>query len=657
MRFVSPVLTFVLLMAPLAAMNAQTPARHAYTVHDWAAARSASPVAVSPDGSLILYRVSYGAESGDGGHEFWFIHPDGSGAVKLQLAEGFSPEGFTLGRSAHETALYGSWKVNGQPQLAVFAISGNRGAAAPATVVALPRGEQGILPSPDGTRFALIADPRSPDPLDVIRTVIEPEQASLYVVHTDGTGGAWECTAVHGLSGGVGSSDLPIAWSPDGTQLALLSSSPKIGNHDMHSYIDLCSVGGASGSTAGVLRHVATIDNSGGSIVFSGPTEIAFLSTTAGTQTPDHLYTVSTSGGAPVDRTPDLPTTTSVMSADAHGNVFVGIAHGVRSEVHTYRDGKLTPAYAWPEGGVGNIVFSPYTSASPQNAFQVYDPTHTGNVAVVSGSDLRCITHEGDKEIANIDLGPVKVVHWTSKDGVALEGIATFPAGYVEGKKYPFLVLPHGGPEANDELALDPLARIIAGMGYVVMQPEYRGSTGYGDAHLAAIYQHFGDRAYADVDSATDYAIAQGWADPQRLAIFGWSAGGFMTSWTVTQTHRYKAAVEGAGITDWGSFIFTSDVYQTDFDARWPEEDPHDFEKFSAVDFAKNVTTPLLILHGAADVRVPTYQGREFYEVLAAHGKTVRMVTYPGSGHFPHLWQQRINIFNEIEAWLEKYNP
>jgi dipeptidyl aminopeptidase/acylaminoacyl peptidase len=275
----------------------------------------------------------------------------------------------------------------------------------------------------------------------------------------------------------------------------------------------------------------------------------------------------------------------------------------------------------------------------------------------VHGSQLQRITHEGDKEIAGIDLGPVKVAHWNSKEGVALEGIATFPAGYVEGKKYPFLVLPHGGPEANDQLALDPFSRAIAGMGYVVLQPEYRGSTGYGDAHLAAIYQHFGDRAYADVDSATDYAIAQGWADPQRLAIFGWSAGGFMTSWTVTQTHRYKAAVEGAGITDWGSFIFTSDVPQTDFDARWPEEDPQDFQKFSAVDFAKNVTTPLLILHGAADVRVPTYQGREYYEVLADRGKTVKMVTYPGSGHFPHLWQQRIDVFNEIEAWLEQYNP
>jgi dipeptidyl aminopeptidase/acylaminoacyl peptidase len=191
----------------------------------------------------------------------------------------------------------------------------------------------------------------------------------------------------------------------------------------------------------------------------------------------------------------------------------------------------------------------------------------------------------------------------------------------------------------------------------VVLQPEYRGSTGYGADFLQAIYQHFGDRAYEDVDSATDYAIAQGWADPNRLAIFGWSAGGFMTSWTVTQTGRYKAAIEGAGITDWGPFLWTSDIAQVDYDARWTDENPEAFSKFSAVAFANKVTTPLLILHGEADQRVPTFQGTEYFQLLAARGKTVRMVTYPGSPHFPVLWEQRLNVMQEVADWLAKYNP
>ena len=184
-----------------------------------------------------------------------------------------------------------------------------------------------------------------------------------------------------------------------------------------------------------------------------------------------------------------------------------------------------------------------------------------------------------------------------------------------------------------------------------------RGSTGYGADFLQAIYQHFGDRAFRDVDSATDFAVAQGWADPGRLAIFGWSAGGFMTSWTVTQTNRYRAAIEGAGITDWASFMWTSDVQQWDYDARWPEKDLQAFVQFSAVAQAERVSTPLLVLHGEADQRVPAYQGRELYEALAAHGKVTRMVTYPGSGHFPSLWEQRRDVFREIAAWLTTHNP
>jgi dipeptidyl aminopeptidase/acylaminoacyl peptidase len=278
-------------------------------------------------------------------------------------------------------------------------------------------------------------------------------------------------------------------------------------------------------------------------------------------------------------------------------------------------------------------------------------------VAIPRGGSLQKITHEGDDLLANVALGDVKVVHWTSKDGTSLEGIVTFPAGYVAGSKSRYLVLPHGGPEANDPVEFDQFARLAAGLGFVVMQPQYRGSTGYGSDFLAAIYEHFGDRAYNDVESATDFAIAQGWADPEKLAIFGWSAGGFMTSWTVTQTHRYKAAVEGAGITDWLSFIPTSDIGQVDYDRRLQEKDPTPLLKFSAVMYADRVTTPLLILHGEADLRVPTFQGREYYVLLAERGKTVRMVTYPGSPHFPRLAEQRRDVFKEVGDWLNKYDP
>jgi dipeptidyl aminopeptidase/acylaminoacyl peptidase len=432
----------------------------------------------------------------------------------------------------------------------------------------------------------------------------------------------------------------------------VLSQVPRIGHHEVGSAIDVCSASGA--------RHVVDVPNSVNGIAWAnGEKNLAFLSTKSLVLTPEHVWTVLAAGGIAEDCTPDLNATAVQLAGDVQGRVWVSVNRGVRSEVDEFRDGTLKAKYRWPDGILrGTPVRSEYAgaSASEPMAFTVGDPTHMGNVAVVDGDHLRRITHEGDEQLAAVELGPVQVVQWKSKGGTALEGIATFPAGYEKGKKYPFLVLPHGGPEANDELAFDAFSRTVAGLGYVVVQPQYRGSTGYGADFLAAIYQHFGDRAYEDVDSATDYAVEQGWADPNRLAIFGWSAGGFMTSWTVTQTGRYKAAIEGAGITDWGPFLWTSDIAQVDYDARWTEENPDAFSKFSAVYFANKVTTPLLILHGEADQRVPTFQGTEYFQLLAARGKTVRMVTYPGSPHFPVLWEQRLDVMKELTDWLTKYN-
>lgn len=642
-----PVFVSILLLVISVTASTQSP-RHPFTVDDAAALRSAAAVAVSPDGKSVLYRVRFGAAKGPDNTEWQLIGTAGGESRHLTVPEKFRPAGFTRDGAA----LYGVYELNKTAQLATLALASPNtaaaAAAAPVPLTALPRGIHSAMISPDGAHYAILADPRLPDPLADVHTVIEAEPTSLYVIGADGSGGAWWCPALKGVA--------EVAWSHDGASLAVLSQTPKIGFHYVRSFIDVCSPSGA--------RHVATIDEATSGIGWiNGDKDLAFLSTTTDVLTPDHVWTVAASGGTPVDRTPKLEASAEQLSVDASGNAWVVVAHGVRSEVDAFQNNALVPTYEWPDGTVAGVPIAPQFASAPQvQAFTVSDPQHASNVAIAHGNTLERITHEGDEQLAKIALGEVRAVHWTSKEGsskegIALEGIVTFPSGYQAGKAYPFLVMPHGGPEANDTLRLDVFSRVIAGMGYVVLQPEYRGSTGYGTEFMNAIYQHFGDRAYRDVDSATDYAIAQGWADPNRLAMFGWSAGGFMTSWTVTQTHRYKAAIEGAGITDWLTFMWTSDVQQIDYDARWTDKDPAAFFAFSAIMHAENVTTPLLVLHGAADERVPTYQGREYFELLAARGKTTRMVTYPGSPHFPTVWEQRQDVFREIAAWLARYNP
>jgi dipeptidyl aminopeptidase/acylaminoacyl peptidase len=633
-------LSFLLLLA--VATHSQT-SRHAFSFDDAASLRSASPVAVSPDGKSVLYQVRFGGHKGPTNTEWNLIAATGGESRHLNLPEKFKPAGFTR----EGTALYGLAEVNKTPQLATLPLAPPNtpasAAATPVPLTGLPRGIHSALISPDGSRYALLADPRLPDPLAEVHTVIEAEPTSLYVIGADGTNGSWWCPALHEVNA--------IAWSHDGSSIAILSITPAIGYHSIRSFIDICSAGGA--------KHIATIDNAASGIGWiNGDKDLVFLSTTTSVLTPDHVWTVSTNGGAAVDRTLKLEASALGLSVDVRGNAWVNVARGVHSEIDSFQNNTLTAAYTWPDGTVGGQPVSPQIAGAPDvSVVAVADPQHLSNVALAQGSTLQRLTTEGDDQLAKVSLGEERAVHWTSKEGIALEGIVIFPADYKSGQKYPFMVLPHGGPEGNDTLGFDSFTRIFAGMGYVVLQPQYRGSTGYGSEFLEAIYQHFGDRAYRDVDSATDFAIAQGWADPNRLTIFGWSAGGFMTSWTVTQTERYKAAIEGAGITDWLSFMWTSDVQQFDYDARWPDQDFKAFTDFSAVMHSEHVSTPLLILHGAADERVPTYQGRELFQVLAVRGKTTRMVTYPGSPHFPTLWEQRQDVFREIAAWLARYNP
>jgi dipeptidyl aminopeptidase/acylaminoacyl peptidase len=614
---------------------------HPYGVDDWSASRSAAAVAVAPDGATVLYERTAAQTKGTDKHTWWLVSADGTGAHQLKLPKHFTPLGFT----ATPEQLYGTYAVKDVDQLALLVI----GARRPTVITHFGRGVNGAALSPDGARFGVIADPRLADPLAKVHEIAENTPAELFVVPAAGGTAARWCPAANAVGG--------FAWAPGGARIAALSQTPRIGWHTVASAIDVCS--------ATAARRVARITNAtinqipfpGAAIAWTGGgTALAFLCTTSDVLTPDHVCAVAAAGGVPNDVTPQLAGSTLSLRGTPRGEVWVLVARGVQSDIERLTEAGLQPFLRWPAGNVNLPVTSELAHAPATVVADVSDPTHSANVAVAHGRALAKITHAGDAQLANVAFGRVVRHRWTSADGVALEAIVTFPAGY-DGKPTKFVVLPHGGPEANDTLRLDTLARMIAGAGYVVMQPEYRGSTGYGTAHMQAIYQHFGDRAYRDVDAATTEAVAQHWADPNRLAIFGWSAGGFMTSWTVTQTQRYKAAIEGAGITDWYSFIDSSDVEQSDYDARPTTGDPEPFFQFSAARFAGAVTTPLLILHGKADARVPWVQGFGFFNRLKERGKTVAMVSYPGSGHFPRDWAQRRDVLTQTLNWLRRYDP
>ena len=234
-----------------------------------------------------------------------------------------------------------------------------------------------------------------------------------------------------------------------------------------------------------------------------------------------------------------------------------------------------------------------------------------------------------------VALGAVETVRWTNSAGETVEGVLTKPVGYEEGVAYPFIVNPHGGPTGASLAAFSAESQFFAGNGYVVLQPNFRGSTNYGQAFISANIDNWGITDYDDVMTGVDYAVAMGWADPERLICYGWSYGGYLSAWIVTQTDRFQAVSPGAALTNLYSMYSTNDLqdYLASFFGGRPWEETEKYRRHSPMTYAADVTSPVLLMHGGADTRVPPEQSVEFYRALRDLGKDVTFVRFPREGH------------------------
>lgn len=258
--------------------------------------------------------------------------------------------------------------------------------------------------------------------------------------------------------------------------------------------------------------------------------------------------------------------------------------------------------------------------------------------------------------------GPYEEMRWRAPDGLEIGGLLLRPAG--EGP-FPLAVLIHGGPTGMTAHRLpargwNALAPLLAARGVAVLQPNYRGSNGRGVAFAEANHGDLGGGDFADVLAGVDRLVADGVADPDRLGIGGWSYGGFLTLWAVTQTNCFKAAVAGAGIADWFSMHGTTSLHSWERIFLGP--DPYDvsgiFARRSPVLHARAVTTPVLLLHGDADRDVPPSQSQEFYRALRDYGAEVEFVRYPGAPHGPHAPAHVRDIMERGLAWfLDRLAP
>ncbi|MGB7849015.1 MAG: S9 family peptidase [Candidatus Acidiferrum sp.] len=438
-----------------------------------------------------------------------------------------------------------------------------------------------------------------------------------------------------------------FAWSPDSTKIAFSASSNPLlayrGEQDIY-LLDL--------SKNDEVKKIVALPGPDSSPMFSPDgKQLAFQTALA---QPYFYYANGHIAVVDLAAVLDKPATTPVDVRDLTakfdedpypfdwGPDGIYFAAQQKTTAHLFRINPLTTAIQRITAPDSLLVEdASFTPNFKSVAFVTEDSAHMGEVYVSSvfPFDPKKLT-DMTGQVKDWNLGTVEVISWKSQDGAEIEGILHKPADYDTTRKYPLLVKIHGGPTGTSEPTLSPneyaypVQKFLA-KGALVLEPNYRGSAGYGAAFRALNVRNLGVGDMWDVMSGVDYLIAKGIADPKRLGAMGWSEGGYISSFLTTHTDRFKAISEGAGISDWTTYYVNTDI--TPFTRQYlhatPWDDPEVYAKTSPITTIKQAKTPTLIQQGSNDKRVPVPDSYELYRGLQDQGVESRMVLYSGFGH------------------------
>ncbi|MDE2496737.1 MAG: S9 family peptidase [Xanthomonadaceae bacterium] len=261
--------------------------------------------------------------------------------------------------------------------------------------------------------------------------------------------------------------------------------------------------------------------------------------------------------------------------------------------------------------------------------------------------------------VDNLDLGRTESIKWEGPDGFREDGVLTYPVGYERGRKYPLVLVIHGGPMITSNEGFQRLAQLLAASGFMVFQPNYRGSTGLGDAYQHAIYRDTGDGPGKDVMAGLAAVEKLGVVDPNRIGVSGWSYGGYLTAWLTSHYDVWKAAVAGAPVTDW--LMDYSISYYQEGDAYffgsspWTSEGWEIWRAQSPINHVRNVKAPTLIMADVMDSNVPFVNAMEWYHGLHDNGVPVEFYAYPETSHVPHDIVQVTDMYRRWIGWMKKH--
>jgi dipeptidyl aminopeptidase/acylaminoacyl peptidase len=694
------------ILAVLALASVAAAATRPIAATDLYAFRWIASPQISPDGAKIVYTlVTVNSKHDNYETSLWILPASGGAARSLtsgphDSSPRWSPDGRTLAFLRAPDQKDKDAKPM-PPQIYLLSMEG--GEARPLTD--LPKGASGLAWAPGGQRIAFLSTTlpkdfdKKKDGKDEAESDVRVIAKAAYRMNGEGyidpdrPTHIWTVPvpplqhvpaetekATQVTTGEFSESD--IVWSRDGAKIYFTSNRVREPYYEPpHDEIyavdaaggDAAKIAGIDGGIHGIslspdgnhIAFVAAINHGDGLPQRSYSQPDLFVTSLEPGAAPRNLtttYDFDIGGGVGGDQAPPRGAGPSKPYWSADGrSIFVDSAEEGRANLKRIdaETGKVEPLTS----GDRDVVSYSATPDASKAALLISTPTNIGDVYVLETASGRLdrLTHVNDELFTQFNLTEPEMIWYKSFDGRRIQAWVQRPPDFTPGKKYPLILDIHGGPHSAYGYTFDHEFQWMAAKGYVVLYPNPRGSTSYGQEFGNLIQYAYPGDDFKDLMAGVDELIARGWVDPEKLGVTGGSGGGVLTNWTIGHTTRFKAAVSQRSIADWRDFWYTADF--TLFTPFWfrgaPWEQEADFKARSPITYVEKITTPLMLIEGESDFRTPPGAGGEqMFRALKYLHKTVVMVRFPGETHELSRSGKpvhRVERLQHIVAWFDKY--